>query len=471
MLIFIYIPIYIKLRFMVVRKNPKEKEEDSKKHYVNTKGKEKILKKQEAILKKKILESEDKKEYFSEKFKKIEDHVKDSLKNQATNQALNDITIWALVLWSSDVHYEIFEKHIIVRFRIDWVLVDIFTLNPREYKLIKERLKYASSLKLNITNIPQDWKYSITLDERKIEVRISTLPIRYWENIVCRILDNSWIVIDFEKLWFFWTSKRMLERALEKKNGLILVTWPTGSGKTTTLYTMLSNLNTREKKVITLEDPIEYELDWIIQSEVDEKIWFTFETWLKSLLRQDPDIIMIWEIRDSATLETATSASLTWHLVLSTLHTKSAADTLDRIINMWLKPYILASALDTIIAQRLVRKICVHCKVEKEKNSQEIAIIDTMMSEIWMSKLYAKNMKLYEWKWCDFCNNSWYSWRIWIYEIISLNDDLRELIRAGWTPDEIIMQARKTDLIKMKEDWILKAIRGFTTIEEILRVV
>jgi type II secretory ATPase GspE/PulE/Tfp pilus assembly ATPase PilB-like protein len=397
--------------------------------------------------------------------------VKESLKNQSTNQALTDITIWALVLWSSDIHYEVFEKYIIVRFRIDWVLVDIFKLSPREYKLIKERLKYASSLKLNITNIPQDWKYSLDLEDRKIEVRISTLPIKYWENIVCRILDNSWIVIDFDKLWFFWTSKRMLEKALTKKNGLILVTWPTGSGKTTTLYTMLSNLNTREKKVITLEDPIEYELDWIVQSEVDEKTWFTFATWLKALLRQDPDIIMIWEIRDTATLETATSASLTWHLVLSTLHTKSAADTLDRIINMWLKPYILASALDTIIAQRLIRKICSHCKIEKEKTPQEIAIIETMMEEIWMNKIFVQNMKLYEWTWCEQCNNSWYAWRIWIYEIISLNDELRELIRSGWTPEEIVKQARKTDLIRMKEDWILKAIRGFTTIEEILRVV
>lgn len=431
----------------------------------------KKLEKQEETLKEEILNSEDKKEYFSERFNKIEVHVKDSLKKQATDQALRDITIWALVLWSSDIHYEIYEKYIIVRFRIDWVLVDIFKLSPMEYKLIKERLKYASSLKLNITNIPQDWKYSLNLDDRKIDVRISTLPIKYWENIVCRILDNNWIVIDFEQLWFFWTSKRMLEKALTKKNGLILVTWPTGSGKTTTLYTMLSKLNSREKKVITLEDPIEYELDWVIQSEVDEKTWFTFATWLKALLRQDPDIIMIWEIRDAATLETATSASLTWHLVLSTLHTKSAADTLDRIINMWLKPYILASALDTIIAQRLVRKICVHCKVEKEKTVQEVAIIETMMSEIWMSKLYANNLKLFEWKWCEKCNNSWYSWRIWIYEIISLNKELRDLIRWWWTPSEIVMQARKWDLIRMKEDWILKAIRGYTTIEEILRVV
>lgn len=430
----------------------------------------KIVVKQEE-LKEKILKSEEKKVYFSEKFEKIETQVKESLKKQATDQALRDITIWALILWSSDVHYEVFETYIIVRFRIDWILVDIFKLNNNEYKLIKERLKYASSLKLNITNIPQDWKYSLKIDERDIDVRISTLPINYGENIVCRILDNSWIIIDFEQLWFFWTTKRILEKALSKRNWMILVTWPTGSWKTTTLYTMLSKLNTREKKIITLEDPIEYKLDWVIQAEVDDKNGFTFQTWLKALLRQDPDIIMIWEIRNSDTLDTATAASLTWHLVLSTLHTKSAAETLDRIINMWLKPYVLASALDTIIAQRLVRKICSSCKVEKEKTPQEVAIIETMMKEIWMSKLIAKNMKLYKWEWCEKCNQSWYSWRIWIYEMISLTEWLKELIRNWATSEEIILEARNGDLITMQEDWILKAIKGYTTIEEILRVV
>ena len=183
-------------------------------------------------------------------------------------------------------------------------------------------MKYASNLKLNISNIPQDGKYSMGIDDRKIDVRISTLPIAYWENIVSRILDNSKSVVDFEKLWFFWTSKRLIDKAISRNNGMILVTGPTGSGKTTTLYTMLSKLNSREKKIITLEDPIEYQMDGIIQAEVDEKNGFDFKTGLKALLRQDPDIIMVGEIRDRDTLDTATTASLTGHLVLSTLHTK-----------------------------------------------------------------------------------------------------------------------------------------------------
>lgn len=425
----------------------------------------------EEELKEEILLNEDKKEYASSKFKKIEDQVKESLKNQKTDDALRDVTIWALVLWSSDVHYEVFDDYIVVRFRIDWVLVDIFRLTFKEYKLILERLKYSSNLKLNITNVPQDGKYSMEIENKDIDVRISTLPVWEYENVVARILDNSNTVIDFEKLWFFWTTKRILEKAISKKNGMILVTWPTGSGKTTTLYTMLSKLNTRDKKIITLEDPIEYKMDWVIQSEVNEKNGYTFETWLRALLRQDPDVIMVWEIRWKETLETATNASLTGHLVLSTLHTKSAAETLDRIVNMWLKPYIIASALDTIIAQRLVRKICPHCKQEKEKTPQEQAIIETMMKEIGLSVKPAKNVKLYEWKWCEKCNNSWYQWRIWIYEIISLTEKLRNMIREWSTTEEIINEARNGDLITMKEDWILKAIKWYTTIEELLRVI
>lgn len=423
------------------------------------------------LLKKELLKQEEKKWYYSERFKKIEDKFKESLIEQKTDDALNNITVWALVLWSSDVHYETFDDYVVVRFRIDWVLVDIFRLTLKEYKPVLERLKYSSALKLNITNIPQDWKYSLVIDSRDIDVRVSTLPVGTNENVVCRILDNTNSIVDFDKLWFFWTTKRMIEKAIRKNTWMILVTWPTWSGKTTTLYTILARLNSRDKKVITLEDPIEYKLEWIVQSEVNEKNWFTFKNGLRALLRQDPDIIMVWEIRDTETLETATNASLTWHLVLSTLHTKSAADTLDRIVNMWLKPYILASALDTIIAQRLVRKICPHCKREKQRTSLEISIINNMMKEIGMSSISTDNIKLYEWWWCDKCNNSWYLWRIWIYEIITLNEDLRILIREWKSAEEIMRKARDWDLITMKEDGILKAIKWYTTIEEILRVV
>lgn len=423
-------------------------------------------------LKQKILKTHEEKNYSSDSFIKIKQKVYDDLERQATDDALRDISIWALVLGSSDVHYEVYEFDVKVRFRIDGILVDIFTLSHGQYKKVTERLKYSASLKLNITNVPQDGKYSFYNDENaKIDVRVSTLPVKYGESIVCRILDSSGNIIHFEDLWFYWTSKRMIEKSLEKKQGMILVTWPTGSWKTTTLYTMLHRLNTRDKKIITLEDPIEYELSWIVQSEIDEKHGVTFVSGLKACLRQDPDIIMLGEIRDFETLQTATQAALTWHLVLSTLHTKSAADTLDRIINMWLPPYILSSALDTIIAQRLVRKICPKCKQEKQKSPEEIAIIEAMMEETGMSKMGAKNIKLYEWAGCKYCKNSWFKGRLGMYEIINLNEALRSLIRSWASVWEILTEARSGDLIKMQEDGILKALKWYTSIEEILRVI
>ncbi len=422
-------------------------------------------------LKKWILALEKKQEYFSTKFDKIEEKIKDSIAKQSTDDALSDITVWALVLWSSDIHYECFEDRVVVRFRIDWVLVDIFSVNYKEYKLLLERVKYSANLKLNITNLPQDWKYSIKIEDRKLDIRVSILPTKYWENAVCRILDSKKSIVNFDELWFFWTAKRIIEKSLEKKNGMILVTWPTWSGKTTTLYTMLSKLNTRDKKIITLEDPIEYEMSWVIQAEVNEKNWFTFQNWLRAILRQDPDIVMVWEIRDEETLTTATNAALTWHLVLSTLHTKSASETIDRLISMWLKPFIMASALDVVIAQRLVRKICPFCKKEKEKTPQEIAIIKNMMEEIGMKNITTDNIKLYEWTWCEKCNNSWYRWRVWIYEIIHLNESIKDLIRWAQKTEDILRAAKEIWFIQMKEDWILKAIKWYTTIEEILRVV
>ncbi len=422
-------------------------------------------------LKELVLEKEVDKNYSSTKFQELEDVVKIFLAKQDTDNTLKSLTLGALNLWSSDIHYDNNQENTVVRFRIDWVLVDIFSLEKKHYKLFLERLKHSSNLKLNITHIPQDGKYSLDISDHKIDVRVSTLPTPYGENMVCRILDAKKAIINFEDLWFFWTTKRMLEKAINKKNGLILVTWPTGSWKTTTLYTILSTLNTRDRKIITLEDPIEYQLSWIIQSEVNEKNWYTFEMGLKALLRQDPDIIMMWEIRDSDTLEIATQASLTGHLVLSTLHTKSASDTLDRLINMWLKPYILASALDTIVAQRLVRKICTHCKEEKTKSPEETQIIKEMMKEIWMKSVTAEHIKLYHWTGCEHCNNSWYKGRLWIYEILSLSDIIRNMIREWANAQEIIAEWRKLDMITMKEDGILKAIRGYTTIQEVLKVI
>lgn len=225
---------------------------------------------------------------------------------------------------SSDIHYDQSETGTDIRLRIDGDLETVCNLKNNEYKLLLERLKYKSDLKLNITTIPQDGKYRINTNDEKIDVRVSTLPVQYGENMVCRILDSGRSIPSVDNLGFMWTAKRQIEKSLKKKNGTILVTGPTGSGKTTTLYSALSNLNTPDKKIITLEDPIEYELPGIVQSEVNEKNHYTYETGLKALMRQDPDVIMIGEIRDLSSATIAMQAAMTGHLVLSTLHTKSA---------------------------------------------------------------------------------------------------------------------------------------------------
>lgn len=408
------------------------------------------------------------------RFFDLEWFVKIALDGQDSEKALIIITKWALSFGSSDIHFDILEEEIQLRFRIDWSLVNIFCINKNQYKIVLERLKYKSDLKLNITDIPQDWKYRINDNEKKIDVRVSTLPVKGWENVVCRILDSTNSVPQLDDLWFMWTSKRQIEKSIKKKNWMILVTWPTWSWKTTTLYSILNKLNTPQKKIITLEDPVEYELSWVVQSEVNEKKWYTYSTWLKALLRQDPDIIMIWEIRDLETAQIAAQSSLTGHLVLSTLHTKSASETLERLINMWLPSYILSSSIDIIIAQRLVRKICPDCIEKIVADSSQNEIIKWMMKDIWIeavSKAKKGWFTLYKWAWCENCLYSWYKWRVWIYEVLYFSDQIREMIRDGASPAEILEEARKCDLMLMREDWVLKAMRWKTTLEELFKVI
>lgn len=408
-----------------------------------------------------------------ERFRELEKILHETLGRQDSENALTILTKWALALGSSDIHCDVNENDITVRIRVDGNLTRIAALSKAEYKLLLERLKYKSNLKLNIIDVPQDGKYRITENNSRIDVRVATLPVKYGENIVCRILDSTKSIPDIGELGFMWTSKRQIEQSIRKKNGTILVTGPTGSGKTTTLYSMLTHLNTPDKKVITLEDPIEYELAGVIQSEVDEKKWYTYETGLKALLRQDPDIIMIGEIRDLESATTAMQAAMTGHLVLSTLHTKSAGETIERLLNMWVPNYILASGLDVIIAQRLVRRLCPHCTEEYEADAGQTNIIKYMMKDIGMEWIAGKTdtYKLYRSKWCHECGMTGYKGRIGIYEVLVFSEEIRTLIREWASPKEIITAARKEDLILMREDGIMKAMQGKTSLEELFKVI
>lgn len=395
------------------------------------------------------------------------------LKAQDSEAALALITRGALGLGSSDIHYDTNDKTIAVRIRIDGELVTITELEKGEYKLLLERLKYKSNLKLNITEVPQDGKYRIADEWSRIDVRVSTLPVRYGENAVCRILDSTKSIPAIEDLGLMWTSKRQIEKSMKKKNGTILVTGPTGSGKTTTLYSLLTGLNTSDRKVITLEDPIEYELPGVVQSEVDEKKNYLYSTGLKALMRQDPDIIMIGEIRDLDSATIAMQAAMTGHLVLSTLHTKSAGETIERLMNMGIPSYILASGLDVIIAQRLVRRLCTHCIEKYEADASQIDIIEWMLKDIGMAGVAAKRdaYTLYRSRGCEECGMTGYKWRIGIYEVMSFTDDIRWLIRSGSSPREIIEKARKWDLMLMREDGILKAMQWKTSLDELFKVI
>lgn len=405
--------------------------------------------------------------------RELAEKLHELLRNQDSESALSLITRGALWLGSSDIHYDTGELDVAIRLRIDGDLMTITILSKWEYKLLLERLKYKSNLKLNITEIPQDGKYRITDDGDRIDVRVSTLPVRYGENAVCRILDSTKSIPKVEELGFMWTSKRQIEKSMHKKSGTILVTGPTGSGKTTTLYSMLTTLNTPEKKIITLEDPIEYELPGVIQSEVDEKKNYTYATGLKALLRQDPDIIMIGEIRDLESATIAMQAAMTGHLVLSTLHTKSAWETIERLMNMGVANYILASGLDVIIAQRLVRRLCPHCIESYEADPSQVDIIKWMLKDIGIAGLVAKRdaYTLHRSKWCEACGMTGYHGRVGIYEVLSFSDEIRTLIRNGASPREIIDTARKWDLMLMREDGILKAMQWKTSLEELFKVI
>lgn len=412
--------------------------------------------------------------FTSSRFSELESAVRAALAKQDSDQALILITRGALAMGSSDVHYDRLEGSADLRFRIDGNLSAVCHFSDREYKFLLERMKYKANLKLNIDNVPQDGKFRITDGGARLDIRLSTLPTRYGEGCVCRILDSTNKIPDLEELGFMWTSKRKIAQAMEKKSGMIIVTGPTGSGKTTTLYSTLTKLNTPDRKVITLEDPVEYELPGIVQSEVNDKNGYTYAAGLKALLRQDPDVIMIGEIRDFDTANTAVQASLTGHLVLSTLHTKSAAETLERLLNMGVPRFNLASAVDVIIAQRLVRRVCSDCAIKYEATPQEVEIIKWMMKDIGLEKLAGLRdgkVTLTKGAGCEHCGFSGYKRRLGVYEVLSFTDKVREMIRTEASVADIVIEARKTDFMTMREDGILKAMKGMTSLPELFEVI
>lgn len=377
---------------------------------------------------------------------------------------VNGIFINAIKAGASDIHIEPYENSLRVRYRIDGVMHTTMSLPTKIKNALTSRIKIMSKLDIAERRLPQDGRIKLKLGRnREIDFRVSTLPTLFGEKTVLRILDKSNLQIDLTKLGF---EKKQLDdfmEAIEKPYGMVLVTGPTGSGKTTTLYSALNHLNKPGTNIMTAEDPVEYNFMGINQVQVKEEIGLTFAAALRSFLRQDPDIIMVGEIRDFETAEIAVKAALTGHLVLSTLHTNDAPSTVSRLLNMGIEPFLVSSSVILILAQRLARKICLQCKEEEKVSPQALV-------KIGFSEEEANSIKCYRGKGCSACNNTGYKGRIALYEVMPISDEIRELILEGASANEIKKTAIRLGMKTLRMSGLTKVKEGITSIEEVLRV-
>ncbi len=392
-----------------------------------------------------------------------------------TTDALEVILAGALAVEASDVHIEPQEATVRVRFRIDGVLSDISYIPQKLYMLVISRIKLVSELKLNVHDRSQDGRFTIRTDDTNIEVRTSVLPGPNGENMVLRILNPKTLAIPFEKLGMQPSVIKTVEEELKRPNGMILTTGPTGSGKTSTLYAFLRKIHSAGIKIITIEDPIEYHLVGVEQTQVDPQAGYDFATGLRAIVRQDPDVILVGEIRDLETAETAVHASLTGHLVFSTLHTNDAAGTIPRLIDLGVRPNIIAPAINIAMAQRLLRKLCANCHKSSKPSPAERKKIEKELSA------FPKDIKVpaaREWtifkpepRGCALCNQLGYRGQIGVFEIILIDEALERLILREPSEYEIKKEAARQSQITMKQDGLLKVLAGVTDFAELERVL
>lgn len=381
----------------------------------------------------------------------------------------------ALKADASDIHVEAEEDAVKIRFRLDGILSDAAKLPRETWKHVIGRLKLLAGVKINVEKVPQDGRITIYLPNEKIDIRVSFLPTSYGESVVMRILRPKSIALEFSKLGIRPQANEELIREMERPNGMIITTGPTGSGKTTTLYAMLKKLNGPDVKIITLEDPIEYKLEGINQSQIEHGKHYDFASGLRSLLRQDPDIVMVGEIRDLETAEVAIQAALTGHLMLSTIHTNSASGAIPRFLSMGVKPFLLSPAINAIIGQRLVRRLCEKCKkpikLEQsvmEKVKQQLETISPASKE---KPDLTKLAFFGPGEGCSVCHGIGYKGRIGIYEIMTMNEELEaELLKPDVSEHRIQEIALNHGMVTMTQDGLLKALDGLTSVDEVLRV-
>lgn len=380
-------------------------------------------------------------------------------------KVLDTLLEYAMAEGASDLHLELEEKETIVRFRIDGLLRDILTLPSNLQAALVARIKILSGLKIDEHRLPQDGRFKFASDREGISLRVSVLPSFFGENVVMRLLAESARPLSLEELGLTGKSLLLLKQNINKTHGMILVTGPTGSGKTTTLYSLLNMLNTIKVKICTVEDPIEYSIDRITQVQINPKTGLTFASGLRALLRHDPDIIMVGEIRDEETVDMAIHSALTGHQVLSSLHTNSASGAIPRLLDMGAEGFLVASTINIVIAQRLVRKICSAC-VEKINISKDMLISLQKIAGEDISK-----QDFYRGKGCRECSNTGYKGRIGIYEALEVDSALREQIREKVSAEQIETLARKKGMVSLFIDGLNKIGAGLTTIEEVLRVI
>ncbi len=391
----------------------------------------------------------------------------------------------AILQSASDIHIEPGEKEVRVRYRIDGVLHDAMTLPRQVLDGLVARIKVLSSLKLDEHRLPQDGRFKIEKEGYKISFRVSMLPVFEGEKIVMRLLDETSKGLTLEKMGLGGNALEAVHRHIKRPNGMVLVTGPTGSGKTTTLYTVMDILNTTEVNISTVEDPVEYRMTRVNQTQVNAKIGMTFAAALRSLLRQDPDIIMVGEIRDGETMQIAVEAAMTGHLVLSTLHTNSAAGTLPRLLDMGAEAFLVASTVNVIIGQRLVRRLCGECRASYSLSETEIETLGKTfnmkellevlkkapeLSDVVKKSATWKDIIFFHPKGCEQCNSEGYHGRQGIYEVLEMDESIGKLITSNASSDDIEKKARANGMQTMSEDGFIKAVRGVTSIEEVVRV-
>lgn len=379
---------------------------------------------------------------------------------------------------ASDLHFQPEETQVVMRMRLDGVMQETLHFDHKEFFPYLQKLKYICGVKMNVDYIPQDGRCSFDVDikgaQKTIDVRASFMPWVGSESIVLRYLDGSKSIQTFENIWFRWYTEKKLSDALSRNFGMVIITGPTWSWKTTTLYSILDKLNDGKRKIITLEDPIEYKVPWLQQSQINYAKDYDYAKWLKACLRHDPDIILVWETRDLETAEISLNASLTWHLVFTTLHTNSSIEAISRLISMGVKSYVLAPSLVMIQAQRLVRRICPHCATRVQAN---FAQAEEIQKYIWHIHDVDPTLELSfdgtipHAVGCEHCNNTWYIGRMAALETLSITEKLKEKIIANDGIASIYAQARNDGFLTLQEDAIIKMLKWLTTLEEVRRVV